>query len=199
MILNTRSVALAAVLMFSVHSAFAGPAEDARAFMAQGQYVQALQQLDQHLAKNPQDAEARFMRFFHNTPMAIATVDKTGRVARENPRFARTFGPQIKDDRSILSVVAERHRAALAQAIRRAAERQSDIAPVQAELVGVHDGARVAQRGALDRVLGRKARAHQQFTRPTHRRCVSQLRTDHRGVVDERGSVIPVSRGEFRQ
>jgi two-component system cell cycle sensor histidine kinase/response regulator CckA len=81
-------------------------------------------------------AEARFMRFFHNTPMAIATVDKTGRIARENPRFARTFGAQIKDDRSILSVVAERNRAALAQAIRRAAERQSDIAPVQAELVG---------------------------------------------------------------
>jgi two-component system cell cycle sensor histidine kinase/response regulator CckA len=33
-------------------------------------------------------------------------------------------------------VVAERHRAALAAAIRRAAERQSDIAPVQADLVG---------------------------------------------------------------
>jgi two-component system cell cycle sensor histidine kinase/response regulator CckA len=81
-------------------------------------------------------AEVRFMRFFHNTPMAIATVDKTGRIARENPRFARAFSAQIKEDRSILSVVAERHRAALAQAIRRAAERQSDIAPVQAELVG---------------------------------------------------------------
>jgi two-component system cell cycle sensor histidine kinase/response regulator CckA len=76
------------------------------------------------------------MRFFHNTPMAIATVDKTGRIARENPRFARSFGAQIKADRSILSVVAERHRAALAAAIRRAAERQSDIAPVQADLVG---------------------------------------------------------------
>jgi two-component system cell cycle sensor histidine kinase/response regulator CckA len=81
-------------------------------------------------------AEARFMRFFHNTPMAIATVDKTGRIARENPRFALSFGAQIKADRSILSVVAERHRAALAAAIRRAAERQSDIAPVQADLVG---------------------------------------------------------------
>jgi two-component system cell cycle sensor histidine kinase/response regulator CckA len=27
-------------------------------------------------------AEVRFVRFFHNTPMAIATVDKQGRIAR---------------------------------------------------------------------------------------------------------------------
>jgi two-component system cell cycle sensor histidine kinase/response regulator CckA len=87
-------------------------------------------------------AEARFMRFFHNTPMAIATVDKSGGIVRENPRFARSFGAQLKDDRSILRVVAERHRAALAAAIRKAAERQSDIAPVQAELAG--DGERSA-------------------------------------------------------
>ena len=33
-------------------------------------------------------AEVRFMRFFQNTPMAIATVDKTGRIARSNARFA---------------------------------------------------------------------------------------------------------------
>ena len=34
-------------------------------------------------------AEVRFMRFFHNTPMAIATVDKTASVARGNARFAK--------------------------------------------------------------------------------------------------------------
>jgi two-component system cell cycle sensor histidine kinase/response regulator CckA len=82
-------------------------------------------------------AEVRFMRFFHNTPMAIATVDRGGRIARENPRFANTFGEQLKSEaRSIFSVVAERDRAALAAAIEKAAEGQTDIAPVEAELAG---------------------------------------------------------------
>ena len=31
------------------------------------------------------------MRFFHNTPMAIATVDRAGRIVRTNPLFARLF------------------------------------------------------------------------------------------------------------
>jgi len=82
-------------------------------------------------------AEVRFMRFFHNTPMAIATVDRTGRIARENPRFAQTFAEQLKGEgRSILGVVAERDRPALEAAIRKAADRQSDIAPVEAALAG---------------------------------------------------------------
>jgi two-component system cell cycle sensor histidine kinase/response regulator CckA len=34
-------------------------------------------------------AEVRFMRFFHNTPMAIATVDREGRIVRSNALFAR--------------------------------------------------------------------------------------------------------------
>src|SRR6266567_6588030 len=59
-------------------------------------------------------AEVRFMRFFQNTPMAIATVDKTGRIARSNARFATTFEGLLKgDDRSILSVVVGRDHAAL--------------------------------------------------------------------------------------
>ena len=77
------------------------------------------------------------MRFFQNTPMAIATVDKTGRIGRSNARFATTFEGLLKnDDRSILSVVTERERPALEAAIRKAAEGQSDIAPVEAALIG---------------------------------------------------------------
>ena len=34
-------------------------------------------------------AEVRFMRFFQNTPMAIATVDKAGKIARANAPFVR--------------------------------------------------------------------------------------------------------------
>jgi two-component system, cell cycle sensor histidine kinase and response regulator CckA len=82
-------------------------------------------------------AEVRFMRFFQNTPMAIATVDKAGRIARSNARFATTFEGLIKgDERSILSVVMGRDRGALEAAIRKAAEGQSDIAPVEAALLG---------------------------------------------------------------
>jgi two-component system cell cycle sensor histidine kinase/response regulator CckA len=81
-------------------------------------------------------AEVRFMRFFQNTPMAIATVDKTGGIARSNARFASTFEGMLNEGRSILAVVAERDRPALEAAIRKAAEGQGDIAPVEAALAG---------------------------------------------------------------
>src|SRR5262245_2138221 len=88
-------------------------------------------------------AEVRFVRFFHNTPMAIATVDKQGKIARSNALFARLFQPVHKgegaDNRSILSVVAERDRAPLEAALRRAAAGQGDIAPVDAALEGSGD------------------------------------------------------------
>jgi two-component system cell cycle sensor histidine kinase/response regulator CckA len=83
-------------------------------------------------------AEVRFMRFFQNTPMAIATVDAQGRIADSNARFARLFHPAFKaeGDRSILAVVAERDRGALEAAIGKAAEGQGEIAPVDAALDG---------------------------------------------------------------
>jgi two-component system, cell cycle sensor histidine kinase and response regulator CckA len=85
-------------------------------------------------------AEVRFMRFFQNTPMAIATVDKAGRIARSNARFASAFEGLLKNnDRSILSVIVERDRPVLEAAIRKAAEGQSDIAPVEASLTGSAD------------------------------------------------------------
>jgi two-component system cell cycle sensor histidine kinase/response regulator CckA len=88
-------------------------------------------------------AEIRFMRFFHHTPMAIATVDKHGGVVRTNPLFAKLFhgarggdGQRESADRSILVTVAERDRGALAAAIEQAAEGRGDIAPVDATLTG---------------------------------------------------------------
>jgi len=88
-------------------------------------------------AADPQRAAgARFMRFFHHTPMAIATVDKSGKIARSNALFARLFeGLLPEGGDSILAVAAERDRAALESAIRRAAE-GSDVAPVDAALSG---------------------------------------------------------------
>ncbi len=86
-------------------------------------------------------AEIRFMRFFHHTPMAIATVDKQGGVIRTNPLFARLFqhargGDGESVDRSIRSIVAEQDRPALEAAIRQAADGKGDITPVDATLAG---------------------------------------------------------------
>jgi two-component system cell cycle sensor histidine kinase/response regulator CckA len=87
-------------------------------------------------------AEVRFMRFFHNTPMAIATVDKAGKIARSNTLFARMFQNVLKgkgaqgEEASVLSVVGERDRPTLESALRQAAEGQGEIPPVEAALEG---------------------------------------------------------------
>ena len=88
-------------------------------------------------------AEIRFMRFFHYTPMAIATVDREGRIVRTNPLFARLFHKVLNlesGSRPIAAVVAERDRSALEAAIGAAARGKSDIPPVEAALAG--DGER---------------------------------------------------------
>jgi two-component system cell cycle sensor histidine kinase/response regulator CckA len=81
-------------------------------------------------------AEVRFMRFFQSTPMAIATVDKAGKISRTNALFARMFPGALGDGRSILAAVSERDREPLESAIRQAAAGQSEIAPVDAGLSG---------------------------------------------------------------
>lgn len=87
-------------------------------------------------------AEVRFMRFFHNAPMAIATVDRAGKIVRSNAPFARLHQGVLTADalpaegRSILAVIAERDRAALDAAIAKAADGQGDIAPFDVALSG---------------------------------------------------------------
>jgi two-component system cell cycle sensor histidine kinase/response regulator CckA len=87
-------------------------------------------------------AEVRFMRFFHNTPMAIATVDRSGLVARTNAPFARLVQSIPKGEasaargRSILAVVADRDRPMIVEALTRAAGGRGDVAPVDAALAG---------------------------------------------------------------
>jgi two-component system cell cycle sensor histidine kinase/response regulator CckA len=83
-------------------------------------------------------AEIRFIRFFHHTPMAIATIDKHGGVVRTNPLFARLFHDAGGEatDRSILATIVERDREALQAAVRQAASGKTDIAPVDAMLAG---------------------------------------------------------------
>ena len=87
------------------------------------------------------DAEVRFIRFFNNTPMAIATVDRSGRIARNNALFAHLFQNVLKGEaasqgRTIRSVVTDSDRAGLDKALAAAARGQGDIAPIDATLAG---------------------------------------------------------------
>jgi two-component system cell cycle sensor histidine kinase/response regulator CckA len=87
-------------------------------------------------------AEVRFMRFFHNAPMAIATVDRTGHVVRSNATFLRLTDEGGKsatasgEKRSMVSAVAERDRPAVEAALATAAQGQGDIASFEVALVG---------------------------------------------------------------
>jgi two-component system, cell cycle sensor histidine kinase and response regulator CckA len=79
-------------------------------------------------------ASARFNRFFNNTPMAIASVDASGRILRTNAPFLKLFsGVVSRDDmeKGVLleAVVQEQDRAVLATALAAAQDRQGDIAP----------------------------------------------------------------------
>jgi two-component system cell cycle sensor histidine kinase/response regulator CckA len=78
-------------------------------------------------------AEVRFIRFFHNTPLAIAAVDKAGRIGRANALAARLFHGNA-EGRSIFNVVNAGDRGALEAAIAKAARGQADIAPIDAAL-----------------------------------------------------------------
>jgi two-component system cell cycle sensor histidine kinase/response regulator CckA len=84
-------------------------------------------------------AEVRFARFFNNSPLGIATVDRDGAVGRANPLFAKLIGELAhagEDARSILAIVREPMRAALLDSIRHAAAGRADAAPVEASFVG---------------------------------------------------------------
>ena len=89
-------------------------------------------------------AEIRFMRFFHNTPMAIATVDRRGGIVRTNPLFARLFHNALNLDRAAAARSAPSSPSAIAPRSRprspAAARGKGDIAPVEAALAG--DGER---------------------------------------------------------
>ena len=86
-------------------------------------------------------AEVRFARFFNNTPIAIASVDKDGRIGRTNAPFLKLFGVLVRaaDGHSRLKLadaVTETARANLEAAIDAATRGVADIQPVDGDLVG---------------------------------------------------------------
>jgi two-component system cell cycle sensor histidine kinase/response regulator CckA len=84
-------------------------------------------------------AEVRFARFFNHTPVAIAMIDRQGRIEQTNPSFARLFGAAGADEgeaRSILSVAIERDRAKLDAFVRASLEGRDANGSVEIALAG---------------------------------------------------------------
>ncbi|MDU0343539.1 cell cycle histidine kinase CckA [Bosea rubneri] len=79
------------------------------------------------------DAEARFARFFHSTPMAIATVDRTGAILRSNAAFTR-LTPQGVQPATIQELV--NGNGTLGEAFEAALAGKGEIAPLDLTLTG---------------------------------------------------------------
>ena len=84
-------------------------------------------------------SEIRFTRFFNSTPMAIAGVDRHGRIVRTNAPFFSLFSSIVDRDaidRHVRfdSVVHERDRGAFAAALEKARQRQAEIDPIDTVL-----------------------------------------------------------------
>lgn len=79
------------------------------------------------------DAEVRFARFFHSTPMAIATVDRNGAVLRSNAAFTR-LTPAGAQPANIQDLAAPGSK--LDEVLASAMAGNGDIAPLDVSLAG---------------------------------------------------------------
>nr|WP_245412380.1 response regulator [Notoacmeibacter ruber] len=89
-------------------------------------------------------AEARFTRFFNSTPMAIASVDDSGRIVRTNAPFLSLFAGLVDQaaldrDVSFETVIADDDVPAFRKALELAREGQADIAPLEASMPNASD------------------------------------------------------------
>jgi two-component system, cell cycle sensor histidine kinase and response regulator CckA len=84
--------------------------------------------------------EMRFARVFNATPMAIAMLDRSGRITRSNAAFARLMPEAMKRSdgaaRSIFAGILDRDHGAVDAALAAAFKPTPDIPPVDAGLVG---------------------------------------------------------------
>jgi two-component system cell cycle sensor histidine kinase/response regulator CckA len=98
-------------------------------------------------AEEARAAEVRFARFFNSTPMAIATVDRDGKILRSNAAFARLLPGALQAGpdgaRTLVLGVAEQHREALQKAVHDAASGSEDNAPIDAALAETGKSARL--------------------------------------------------------
>ncbi|MEO8667603.1 MAG: PAS domain-containing protein [Bauldia sp.] len=84
-------------------------------------------------------AEVRFTRFFNNTPMAIASLDRDGRIGRTNAPFLRLFGTPKGSSRErpmLAELVVEADRPKIEEALAATVAGRSEVPPVEATILG---------------------------------------------------------------
>lgn len=89
-------------------------------------------------AEGAASAEMRFTRFFNNTPMAIASIDKNGQILRTNAPFFKMFEGIVsreKIEKGVLleSVFGDKHIEDYRSALEKAADKQGNITPIDAQ------------------------------------------------------------------
>jgi two-component system cell cycle sensor histidine kinase/response regulator CckA len=82
------------------------------------------------------DAEVRFARFFHTTPVAIATIDQSGKIGSMNASFIRLFGTGDGASHSIFAAVTDQERARFESEVRAALGSKSGMREFEAVLTG---------------------------------------------------------------
>ncbi|WP_052775020.1 cell cycle histidine kinase CckA [Candidatus Liberibacter africanus] len=78
-------------------------------------------------------ANMRFNRFFNNIPMAIASIDRKGRILRTNAYFLKIFPNAIKSDGTsddVFSIVHKNEKRKIISALADANDQKSDIPPI---------------------------------------------------------------------
>ncbi|MCA1299949.1 cell cycle histidine kinase CckA [Stappia indica] len=87
-------------------------------------------------------SEVRFARFFNNTPIAIASIDRDGGISKTNAPFLRLFGAGDGSGATpkLIDFVVEGSRPALTEALASAADGQSEIPPVDVRLDDREEG-----------------------------------------------------------
>lgn len=87
-------------------------------------------------------AEIRFARFFHNSPAAIATVDRAGRIVSSNATFARLFGSAADEKgarHTVFSFVSQSERGKLEALLRGVIEGKAAPYEIELPLAGKED------------------------------------------------------------
>jgi two-component system, cell cycle sensor histidine kinase and response regulator CckA len=122
-------------------------------------------------------AEVRFARFFHNTPMAIATVTQAGNIIETNAAFARLMGDTMRKDNgepaSISQGLSEKDGSVLLEIIRKVAAGEGDADPIDITLAQGQRSARAFVTPVRDRQKGEDA-AILYFLETTEQRALQE-------------------------